>query len=320
VLGAVERDATTARERLAAETAAIERLRAHEVEELPGVAIVAVDDDELALTLTAFLAAATARARSLAVNTEVDELPSVPTDALRQVLSSRRDFAARQRALVDPDKRRALVTEADELRARRRLGERVGDVRAWHACLVEGALLQRVRRALDTTAISTEQRELTAVAVTDELRRRMQEELDALGFRDLDVDLDCRGERGQTRMCTELIGADAAPERVLSTGELRAVSLAFFLAEVACLRHAGPIVVDDPTLGFAPEHRRHFARRLIEECARRQVVVLTHDLALVWELEQRAESAGVDSRSLCLRRVAGRPASFDPICPGWLHA
>jgi hypothetical protein len=81
------------------------------------------------------------------------------------------------------------------------------------------------------------------------------------------------------------------------------------------LRHAGPIVVDDPTLGFAPEHRRH----LIEECARRQVVVLTHDLALVWELEQRAESAGLDSRSLCLRRVAGRPGVVRPDLP-WLAA
>jgi len=87
----------------------------------------------------------------------------------------------------------------------------------------------------------------------------------------------------------------------------------------ACSGQTAPIVLDDPTLSFAQEHRRHFARRLLEESGRRQVVVLTHDLALVYELEQRAEDAGIECRSQSLRRVAGRPGITRPDLP-WVAA
>ena len=100
--------------------------------------------------------------------------------------------------------------------------------------------------------MSNKQRELRELAVTDAMRERLRAELDALGFTDLAVDLDCHGARGQTKMRAGITGVDAKPERVLSTGELRAVALALFLAEIACSNANDPIVTDDPTLGFAP--------------------------------------------------------------------
>jgi hypothetical protein len=178
---------------------------------------------------------------------------------------------------------------------------------------------RRARKALDTSAITRKQSELAKVAVSDALRARLRDELNAFGFADLEVEIASRGQKGQTKLRTALTGCAEAPERVLSTGEGRGVSLAFFLAELACSDDTAPIVIDDPTSSFDHEHRRHFARRLVEESARRQVVVFTHDLALVYELETRAERAGTACHSQALRKVAGRSGITDPELP-WVAA
>jgi hypothetical protein len=315
VQGEVERQAETARTALAAELAAHARLNPTEVAELAGVGVVALAEPNVHEKLSDLLDVAERRASALAAGADAPDLPAAPLADLRTLVAARKADATHQRALVDPEKKRALAVEARELRARFRLGERLDDIRAWHARLGEAALLARARRSLDTTTISSKQRELTALAVTDAMRERLRAELDALGFTNLAVDLDCHGARGQTKMRAGITCVDAKPERVLSTGELRAVALALFLAEIACSNANNPIVIDDPTLGFAPEHRRHFAKRLIEEAARRQVVVLTHDLALVWELESRAEAAVLDCKCQSLRRVAGRPGVVRPDLP-----
>jgi hypothetical protein len=47
----------------------------------------------------------------------------------------------------------------------------------------------------------------------------------------------------------------------------------------------------------------------------RQVVVLTHDVALLYELETYAERMGVACNSQALRKVGGRPGITDPDLP-----
>jgi hypothetical protein len=319
VHGAIEREADKARVQLATALAEISGLKLAAVADLAGVGIVALDEPALHTKLEAFLAAVGPRAAALATGTEPPTLPKAPLEQLRALAAAREELAAQQLTLVDPAKKRALVDEARELRGRRFLGGRLDDIRVWHARLVEAALLARAHSGLDTTAITTKQHELTAHAVTDAMRQRMRAELDGLGFSDLAVELTCHGARGQTKVRAGITGVAVKPERVLSTGELRAVALALFLAEIASSSVDDPVVIDDPTLGFAPEHRRHFAKRLIEEAGKRQVVVLTHDLALVWELESRAKSAKVSCRCQSLRRVAGRPGIVRPDLP-WVAA
>jgi hypothetical protein len=130
--------------------------------------------------------------------------------------------------------------ERDELRARQLLATRLPDVRAWHRKQGESALLLRARQSLDTSTITRKHTELAKVAVSDALCRRLREELDAFGFDDMKAQISSRGEKGQTKLRAALTACDENPERVLSTGEARGVSLAFFLAELACSDDTAP--------------------------------------------------------------------------------
>ncbi len=81
----------------------------------------------------------------------------------------------------------------------------------------------------------------------------------------------------------------------LTGDEQRAVSLAFFLAEVSSSENDGGIIVDDPVSSLDDERRAYIARRLVEESTRRQVVVLTHDLAFLLDLSDHAEAGGAEA-------------------------
>jgi hypothetical protein len=314
VKSTVERDAAEASKTLEASLATLEELRVAELAHHAGLSVLELEEPATHTFVLAFIDAACGRVSALARGAATAP-PVVDLGALQAFVATRRVQATAQRALIDPARQRALATERDELRARERLAARLGDVRAWHAALAEAAVLERARRALDTTAITRKQSELAKVAVSDALRARLAAELEAFGFDDLRVDVSCRGHKGVTRMRAALRGCDETPDHVLCTSEGRAVALAFFLAEIACSEHTAPIVVDDPTSSFDQEHRRHFARRLITESRRRQTIVLTHDLALVYELESRAEAAGIECNSQALRKVGGRPGITDPELP-----
>jgi len=83
----------------------------------------------------------------------------------------------------------------------------------------------------------------------------------------------------------------AAVGQVLSEGEHRCVALAAFMAELATTENKSGIVFDDPVSSLDHMHREAVAKRLVAEAAHRQVIVFTHDLAFLFELNRAADDA-----------------------------
>ncbi len=83
----------------------------------------------------------------------------------------------------------------------------------------------------------------------------------------------------------------AAVGQVLSEGEHRCVALAAFMAELATTENKSGIVFDDPVSSLDHMHREAVAKRLVAEAAHRQVIVFTHDLAFLFELNSAADDA-----------------------------
>jgi hypothetical protein len=63
-----------------------------------------------------------------------------------------------------------------------------------------------------------------------------------------------------------------------------------FLAEMEVVSDPSPIVLDDPVTSVDQEGRRHIARTLVKLAAKRQIIVFTHELSFVHELQTAAAS------------------------------
>ncbi len=199
-------------------------------------------------------------------------------------------------AAESPEREPGLRQELVELAAREKLGGRLDDVTGRIGVLKRVAALHRAHRALATNRITTKQRELSDAVVTGTLDAKLKEELRNLRCEHLPVDLHPHTAVGETQVGLRLAGAHGAPRvaDIASEGEHRALSLSFFLAEVATSEDDGGVVVDDPVSSLDDERRAYIAERLVAEARGRQVIVLTHDLPFMLDLVDLAEKAGIE--------------------------
>jgi energy-coupling factor transporter ATP-binding protein EcfA2 len=231
-------------------------------------------------------------------------LPPSPIAPLRDLGVVVRRSAAEQRALATPDSIAKAAREIAELDNRLLLAMRRDLVLARIEALKRVAKLKQAFSALATTGLSKRIGEFTETAVTEQLRARLAAELNALGGDHIPVMIGARGAKGKTKVSLRL---DASRKvdvgDVLSEGERRAVALAFFLAEVAVAEHGGGIVLDDPVSSLDHNRRSYVAKRLVEESSRRQVIVFTHDVVFLLELQDQARLAARPCETRVVRRV-----------------
>ena len=242
-------------------------------------------------------------------------IPALPEEAVSSVCVDLERRAAALTADADSPERKALQRELAEL-----------EDRLWLAGIKEDVLLEIARRkeieALEQAAQHTRHNEITRKSsdlsealVTNRLRGRFVQEVDALGIGGLALEL--RKERAtqgapQFRVCL-IHKPDQKAGEILSEGEHRSVALAAFLAELSTTDNNSGIVFDDPISSLDHLHREAIARRLADEGRNRQVIVFTHDLPFLFLLEQHCrEGSPPDARrtEVAIRHVqkrAGRP-------------
>ena len=152
----------------------------------------------------------------------------------------------------------------------------------------EVAGLELAQRDTTTNRITIKSTEIAKALVTDALRAQFTREVASFGIADLAVELSQQtSAQGVPRFKVTLVRKpSAAVGDVLSEGEHRCVALAAFMAELATAGDESGIVFDDPMSSLDHMHREAVARRLVDEATRRQVIVLTHDLAFLFELDR----------------------------------
>lgn len=207
-------------------------------------------------------------------------------------------------ALRDEGERKRIKRRLKELQARRAIDEVLGDVLAHLDGLRAIAAREEARRQLSTQALSHRIRELSKLAITDSLRRSLAveiAELDPIADR---VELSASASKGKPAVQFKLRSEGRERvAKVLSTGEQTALATAFFLAELRVSDERSAIILDDPVSSLDHQRREHVATRLVEEAARRQVVVLTHDLVFLYYLQEKAAELGVELHGQALRRA-----------------
>lgn len=222
-----------------------------------------------------------------------------------------RDYVAVQVAeaegfavLRNEQDRARIEARLRELRARRVVAESLEDVVAYIESLEAVAAREGARRELSTASISHRIRELSRLAITDRLKEALEREIGELDPIANRVELKASASKGKPAVQFKLRSEGREKVgKVLSTGEQTALATAFFLAELRVSNERSAIVLDDPVSSLDHQRREHVATRLVEEAAKRQVVVLTHDLVFVYYLQEKAEELGVELHGQALERA-----------------
>ena len=235
-----------------------------------------------------------------------------------------RQLAAQQlkecRALVraaDEIKRQELAAEHKELIARQSLAKCLTAVLGLVQRMKNKAALEKCRPSLRTRPISDKSKEFASIAVTAELKKSLEREFKALGIGHIQTRLKDRPVRGKVLHQLVLdLPSIVKIDEILSEGEQRAIALGAFLAELELANHSCGIVFDDPVSSLDHKRRGLVARRLAQEAKNRQVIVFTHEVVFLQQLQDESMDGEISIYSLeASGGFAGKVAEGLP----WIH-
>ena len=253
--------------------------------------------------------------------------PASVEKALRVVVQTLIRKAADITNAARPEEYKKLVANIAERKSRRALSMRKADIRAFIAKARRNTNLRRAAASLRTQEITHQGTVVIRNNLTPQLLDAFARELDALGATTIPISLKASGDVGETAHVMLLEGANmpgrVRTSEILSEGEARVIAIAGFLAELQLAPHANAIVLDDPVSSLDHVFTGKVAARLAREGLKRQVIIFTHNIAFLMELQDSASAlakAGtpVDVAVHSLRRV-GRLAGVTTDGAPW-HA
>jgi len=239
-------------------------------------------------------------------------VPTSPEASIRAVAAALLERAKTEESAHDPETRKKLLAERNELEAREWLGGVKADVLAQVERHKQIGKLADCQKDTSTHAITTKNSELTSQFVTEAFRDRFRSETKTVALSTLDIRLEpIQGKKGETRFGLRLTAASQHKVvEIASEGEKRCVALAAFLAELSQASHQSALVFDDPVSSLDHWHREKIAIRLIEEAKTRQVIVFTHDVVFLNDLLANSEQASITPYVLSLEWRDGVPGKY----------
>jgi hypothetical protein len=202
-----------------------------------------------------------------------------------------RRYAADLEKAATSDERQALEAERQELADRATLHAHMAAVKAEIERLIAMKFLDDCMSDTTTNAITKLGNDIADQVLTPRLRDRFSAEIIGLVGVNIRVEMvRSGGQYGSPQYQIRLLAKpDAKVPDVLSEGEQTCVAIAAFLAELATAPHNSALVFDDPITSLDHKWRQKVAERLVEESAVRQVIVFTHDLIFLNDIEAAAK-------------------------------
>lgn len=256
-------------------------------------------DGDLVNAVPAYFKAYAERKAQMLLNIDglsANAVPKTPADIsalINPVIQAVNDQAELLKEASKPDEIEKLRKNVAQEASWKALAQRKANVRARRDSLQLEAKYTTAYRALRPTDITVKGRDVVNATLTPALVASLNGELEALDWNRSPIRVKSEGRYGTTRVQFQLGDAkrigDARLTDVLSEGEQRALAIAGFLAEVNATENRQPIVFDDPVSSLDHLFTQRVAVRLAKEALERQVIVFTHNLALLVELNEAAD-------------------------------
>ena len=245
------------------------------------------------------------RAITLLPDHDASKLPkptSSPGDVLRELAAKTRLYADELARAADPEGRARLESAREEIRDRKSLPELLPKAEAEIARLKELDRLHRSLAETDTKPVTRLGNAIADEVITPRVRDRFQEEIQKLVAGRVRVDIVRSGGRfGSPQYQVRLFAnGKAKVHSILSEGEQTCVALAAFLTELATADRPSALVFDDPVSSLDHRWRQKVAERLVEEARTRQIIVFTHDLVFLNDLQTLASRGGIPHKDVSL--------------------
>jgi len=233
-------------------------------------------------------------------------------DKLDAIVNALNDRAETEESANDPEKRKLLQNEFNDLNDRVTLAGEKASVLQFIAFSKKEQLLEDAIKLTRTNAITKKNGELIKAAVTKPFCQRFSEEVSGLGLESIQVEMvEYPGRKGDLTFGIELQKSESGrPADIASEGEQRCLAIAAFFAELAQANHHSALVFDDPVSSLDISYREAIAERLVEEAKVRQVVVFTHDSFFLNELLVLSENDGVTSLPCYVEWANSRPGAI----------
>lgn len=220
--------------------------------------------------------------------------PASPEAALRALAQMLTQKATDITNAAKPEEYKKLIANVAQLKSRKALSLRKADIDAFVVKARRNADLRRAVGTLRTQEITRQGTTVIRKNLTPELLNAFKTELIALGATHVPISVKPSGAVGETAHEMLLEGAYALgrahTSQVLSEGEARVIAIAGFLAELQVAKHANAIVLDDPVSSLDHVFTGKTAARLAQEGLKRQVIIFTHNIAFLMELEDACEA------------------------------
>lgn len=159
----------------------------------------------------------------------------------------------------------------------------------------------------NSRTITTLSNELATNYISQNLKQNFKTELTKLGFKNIKIETETKGQRGKQYHYLRLDEQNAngiALKDILSEGEHRCISLATFFSELSIAEHKSAIIFDDPVSSLDHKWRNKISKRIAQEALIRQVIVFTHDITFLLMIQEHAESLSceLDVKSLTRKK------------------
>jgi energy-coupling factor transporter ATP-binding protein EcfA2 len=238
-----------------------------------------------------------------------------PAADLAQLENGIRNYAGELQKSAMAGERQKLETELAELNDRALLGGMLQTVQEEVDRLKVIDFIAKCLADTSTTAITKLGNDLADTVITPKLRDRFQEEIVKLAAEKVRVEIVRSGGKfGSPQYQVRLFAKpEAKVENILSEGEQTCVALASFLTELATATQRSTLVFDDPVSSLDHRWRTGVAKRLVEEAEHRQIIVFTHDLIFVNDLDDLADQK---KRPVQLITVERGPAGAGMVTQG----
>lgn len=233
------------------------------------------------------------------------EIENTPKNLIQQLIKNLQETNEKLKVLSIEEVLKSLEKELNQLKGEKKIFDFKPQLGREIYRQKKIKLLNQSIGKCNTRNITIHSNELASKYISQNLKQNFKAELTKLGFKNIKIETETKGQRGKQYHYLRLDEENASGivlKDILSEGEHRCISLATFLSELSISEHKSAIIFDDPVSSLDHKWRNKISKRISEESLIRQVIVFTHDISFLLMIQEHSNNLNCDLEIKSLTR------------------